>query len=71
MINSLANLIQCEDNYVIIDLCPKLYYPNNNNAQSITFPVGTSIPVDYYGVLPYIAEKNSPITRLKIVSEFP
>ena len=46
MINSLAKPIQCEDNDVIIDLRPKLYYPNNNNAQLITFPDGTSITVE-------------------------
>ena len=69
MIYSLAKPIQSEDNDVKVDLRPKVYYPNNNNAQSITFPVGTSIPVDYYRVLPYKAEKNSPIMRLKIVSK--
>ena len=55
MIDYLANPIQCEDNDVRIDLRPKLYYPNNNNTQPITFPYGTSIPVDSYGVLPSIA----------------
>ena len=47
MINYLDNPIKCDDNDVIIDLRPKLYYPNKNNAQSITFPCGTSIPVEY------------------------
>ena len=55
MINSLANLMQCEENDVIIDLHPKVYYPNYNNAQSITFPNVTPIPVEYNGVLPCIA----------------
>ena len=55
MICSLDNPIQCEDNALRVDLRPKLYDPNNNNSQSINFPYGTSIPVDYYGVLPWIA----------------
>ena len=46
MINSLANPIQCEDNNMRIDLRQKLYYLNNKNPQSITFPDGTSIPVE-------------------------
>ena len=32
MINLLANSIQCEDNYLIINLRPKVYDTNNNNA---------------------------------------
>ena len=51
--------MQCEYNNAIIDLRPKLYYHNKNNAQSITFPYGTSISVDYYGVLPYISVRKS------------
>ena len=38
MIDSLANPIQCEDNYVRFELRRKLYYPYNNNAHFITFP---------------------------------
>ena len=45
-IDSLANPIQCEDNALRFDLLPKLYYPNNNNSQLITFTDGTSIAVD-------------------------
>ena len=55
MIDSLDNPIQCEDIDVRIDLGPEVYYPNNNNAQSIAFPDVTSILVDYNGVLPCIA----------------
>ena len=54
MIDSLANPIQFEDNDVIVDLRPKVYYSNKNNSQLIIFPDGTSIPVDYDGLLPYI-----------------
>ena len=52
MIYYLDNPIQCEDNDVRMDLCPKVYEYNNNDAQSINFPDGTSIPVHYNGVLP-------------------
>ena len=55
MINSLDNPIQCKDNDVRYDLHPRLYYPNNNNAHSITFPDGTSIPVYYNIVITCIA----------------
>ena len=55
MVYSLANPIQCEENYVRVDLHTKIYYPNNNHAQSITFLDLTSIPVEYNGVLSYIA----------------
>ena len=41
-----------------VDLRPKLYDPNKNNAQLITFPNGNSIPVEYDGVLPCIAIRN-------------
>ena len=58
MIDSLANTIQCEDNDARIDLQPKVYDPNNNNSQSITFPYGTSIPGDYYRMLTYIAVRK-------------
>ena len=54
MVNSLTNPIQCEDNDVRIDLRPKFYDPNSNNAQSINFSDGTSIPVYYNEVLPCI-----------------
>ena len=45
VIDSLANPFQCEDNNVRVDLRPKLYNPNNNNAQAVTFQCGTSILV--------------------------
>ena len=58
MIDTLANPIQREDNYARVDLRPKAYYPNNDNAQSITFPYGTLIPVEYDVVLPCIAVRK-------------
>ena len=60
MINSLDYLIQCEDNYTRVDL----HYPNNNNVQSATFLNGTSIPVEYNGVLPFLGIRKP--TRYKI-----
>ena len=55
MIDSLTNPIQCEDNYIRVYLPPKLYYPNKNNKQSITFPDINSTPVENDGVLPCIS----------------
>ena len=54
MNDSLLNPIQAEEEDVRVDLRPKRYYPSEPLAQSITFPDGTVIPVDYDGVLPYI-----------------
>ena len=65
MVDSLANPIQCKGNYVRVDLRPKVYDPNNNNAQSITFPDGNSIPVEYNGVLPCIAVCKSTKYRVE------
>ena len=66
MIDLFVIPIQCEDCDVRIDLYPKLYYPNNNNAQSITFPDGNSIPVEYDGVLTYKAVCNHINYKFKI-----
>ena len=46
MIDSLCNPIQYEDNDVIVDLSPKVYYSNNDNSNLITFLGGNSIPVE-------------------------
>ena len=58
MIGSLASTIQCEDNYMGIDLHTKVYDWNNNNEQSIKSPYGNSIPVDYNAVLLCIAVRK-------------
>ena len=55
MIDSLANPIQLEDNYVRIGLCTKLNDPNHKYAQSITFPNGTSTTIEYNGVIRFIS----------------
>ena len=65
MVDSLAYPIHCKNNYVRVDLRPKLYDPNNNNAQSITFPYVNSIPVEYNGVLPCIAVYKSTKYRVE------
>ena len=59
MIDYLDKPIQCEYNDARINLSSKVYDPNNNNAQSINFPDGTSTPVDFYGILPCIALRKS------------
>ena len=65
MIDSVDKPIKCKDNYVIVGLCQKVYYPNNNKAQSITFSGGNSIPVEYNGVLPCIAVYKSTKYRVE------
>ena len=58
IIDSLVDPIQCEDNSVRVNLCPKVYDLNNNNETLITFLDGNSIPVDYGGVLPCISVRK-------------
>ena len=53
MDNSLMNPIQAEKSDVRIDVRPKRYY-TDPHAQTITFPCGTLIPVEYDGALPFI-----------------
>ena len=55
IIDYFANPNKYEDNDMRVNLFPKLYYPNINNAQSINFSDGNSTPVEYYGVLSCIA----------------
>ena len=54
MEDSLANPIQMEENDVKVDIRPKSFYPNDPNAQSISFPNGTRLEILYDGVLPYL-----------------
>lgn len=55
MEDSLVNPIQAEENSVRVDLRPKRFYPHEtNNCQSITFTDGTTLPLEYDGVLPFI-----------------
>ena len=50
----LANPIQAEEIGVRVDTRPKRYYPDDPMAQTIRFCDGTSLPVLYDGVLPYL-----------------
>ena len=54
MVDSLVNPIQCKDNDVCVDLRPRAYYPSASSAQSIMFEDGTSLQLEYDGVLPYL-----------------
>ena len=53
MNDSLLNPIQAEEVDVRIDIRPKRYY-SDPHAQTISFSDGTTLPVLYHGVLPYI-----------------
>ena len=66
IIDSLANPIQCEDNDVRGDSRPKVYDPNNNNAQSINFSDGASITVEHDVVLACIAVRKT--IKYKVVN---
>ena len=54
-----------------MDLHTKVYYPNNNNTQSITLTYGTLTPVDYNIVLPCIAVHRPTKYEVKILSRLP
>lgn len=54
MDGSLANPVQSEENGVRVDLRPRRYYPDDSTAQSITFDDGSSLPIEYHGVLPFL-----------------
>ena len=58
MIDSLDKPVQTENNDVKVDLHPKVYDPNKNNAQYITLPFEHRIPVEYNGVFPCIAVRK-------------
>ena len=76
MNDCLANPLQSEDNDVRVDLRPAKLYPDAPNAQSVTFPDGTVIPLLYDGVLPYIPirrplpEEIDKCKRLVITSKY-
>ena len=76
MDDSLLNPIQSEENDVRIDLRPKRFYPHDtNDCQSILFPDGTKIPLEFDGVLPFIPVRRPSPTeidtcrRLSLTSE--
>ena len=59
MDDSLSNPIQSEEAGFRVDLRTKYYYKDENHAQTITFPVGTIIPILYDGSLPFISVRRS------------
>jgi Integrase core domain. len=76
MDDSLLNPIQAEESDVRVDVRPSRYY-SDPHAQSITFPCGTVIPVQYDGALPYIpirrptADEIHNVPRLVMTPKFP
>ena len=54
MNDSLLNPIQAEEVGVHVDIRPRRYYPEDIGCQSIQFPDGTVIAVEYDGVLPFV-----------------
>ena len=54
MEDSLATPIQCEENNVHVDLRPKRYCQDDTNCQCVTLDDGTTLPLEFYGVLPFI-----------------
>ena len=50
----LANPIQCMEAGTMIDLCPRKFYPDIDQAQTIVLPNGVIIPISHDGPLPYI-----------------
>ena len=52
--DSLINAIQSEDNGIIVDERPKLYYNYADKCQTILFPDYKVITILYDIVLPYI-----------------
>ena len=53
MEDSLVNPIQCLQNDVKIDARPRIFYPDDDDAQTIQFE-GQRIEIEYDGPLPYI-----------------
>ena len=58
MNDSLLNPIQAEEVGVRIDIRPRRYYPEDIGCQSIQFPDGTVIAVEYDGVLPFVTVRR-------------
>ena len=54
-----GNPIQSEECGVQVDTRSRKYYPNESSAQSVQFSDGTTIPILYDGVLPYIPVRRS------------
>lgn len=54
MPDSLANPIQSEEFGIRVDLRPTKYYGDDVSCQQLTFDDGSTVPIFFDGVLPYI-----------------
>ena len=76
MEDSLVNPIQCEDSNVRVDMRPKYFYPGQESeCQRLLFEDGTSLPLEFDGVLPYLKVRRPNehelhnCTRLQLTSD--
>ena len=58
MAYSLATPIKFEDNVIRVEIWPKSFYLDDEHAQIINLTNGTTIPIDYGGVIPYISARR-------------
>ena len=63
MEDSLMNPIQCEEEDIRVDVRPSRYY-TDSTAQSMVFPDGTRLPIEYHGVLPYIPIRRPTVDEV-------
>ena len=66
MEDSLANPIQSEENGIKIDLRPKVFYPDERNAQTVTVQDGTRLRILFDGVLPYLPVRRPTSDEIEI-----
>ena len=76
MEDSLANPIQSEECGNRVDLRPKVFYPGEDGAQTVTLSNGEIIPIKFDGVLPYIPvrrpspEEIDSCERVQLTSKY-
>ena len=58
MEDSLCNSIQSEEAGTKVDIRPRHYYEKSDGSQTMTFPDGTVVPINYDGVFPYISVRQ-------------
>ena len=63
--DGLSNPIQSEEIGIRIDLRPRLYYSEDFQTQTITFPNGTVLPILYEGVLPFIPVRRPTSSEIE------
>ena len=64
MNDCLANPIQCMEAGTRINLRPRKFYPDENNAQTVSLPNGIKIPILHNGPLPYIPVRRPTAIEL-------